>query len=75
MKLVFFDRLENGNVLWSCDNCNNTAEVSCSDTRAVALYCMCTRSIHPPGNADWYNKLQYYNKELKAKYEPDKADS
>ena len=57
--LIFYPRLPNGNILWSCDKCDNVAEVSSSDTNAVALYCMCSRETHPRCNADWYNKNLY----------------
>tara|TARA_Y100000310_G_scaffold52176_1_gene47997 strand:+ start:274 stop:513 length:240 start_codon:yes stop_codon:yes gene_type:complete len=56
MLLILFPRLPNGNVLWSCDSCGNTAEVSYSETTAVALYCACNRKINPQCNDDWYNK-------------------
>ena len=71
MKLVFFPRLENGNVLWKCDGCGKTAQISCFDTRAVSILCECTMTCHPKCNHDWYYKNYYYDKELKAKYEPD----
>jgi len=32
-ELFLFSRLENGNVLWTCDNCSNTGDVSASKTR------------------------------------------
>jgi hypothetical protein len=54
--LIFYPRLPNGNVLWSCDNCDNTAQVSFSETTAVALYCSCNRKTNPQCNDDWYNK-------------------
>ena len=60
--LIFYPRLPNGNILWSCDKCDSTAEVSCSDTNAVALYCTCSRETHPRCNADWYNGGLYMNR-------------
>ena len=71
MKLVFFERLENGNVLWKCDNCDRTAQVSCFDTRAVSLVCMCDMTCHPECNKKWYYENLFCDKKLKAKYEPD----
>ena len=71
MKLVFFKRLENGYVLWKCDNCDKTAEVSCFDTRAVSLVCSCDMTCHPECNKKWYYENLFYDKKLKAKYEPD----
>ena len=55
MMLIFYPRLSNGNVLWSCDNCDNKAQVSFSETNAVALYCVCNRKTNPQCNAEWYN--------------------
>ena len=60
--LIFYPRLPNGNILWSCDNCDNTAQVSFSDTNAVALYCMCSRKTRPKCNVDWYNGGLYMNR-------------
>ena len=60
--LIFYPRLPNGNILWSCDKCDSTAEVSSSDTNAVALYCMCSRETRPRCNTDWYNKNLYMNR-------------
>tara|TARA_Y100000310_G_scaffold38324_1_gene35921 strand:- start:651 stop:899 length:249 start_codon:yes stop_codon:yes gene_type:complete len=57
--LIFYPKLSNGNILWSCDNCDNTAQVSFSDTAAVALYCMCNRKINPQCNDKWYNESLY----------------
>ena len=57
--LIFYPKLPNGNILWSCDNCDNTAQVSFSDTAAVALYCMCNRKINPHCNDKWYNESLY----------------
>ena len=54
--------LPNGNVLWSCDNCDRTAEISCADTNAVALRCPCDGKIHPECNNDWYYKGLYWNR-------------
>ena len=62
MLLILFPRLPNGNVLWTCDKCDNTAEVSISETAAVALYCACNHKINPQCNDDWYNKNLYMNR-------------
>ena len=59
MLLIFYPRLPNGNVLWSCDNCDNTAQVTFAETAAVALYCMCNSKINPQCNDDWYTKRLY----------------
>ena len=60
--LIFYPRIKNGNILWSCDNCENTAEVSFPETNAVALYCKCSNEIHPQCNDEWYNKGLYFNR-------------
>ena len=60
--LIFYPRLPNGNILWSCDNCDNTAEVSTPDTNAVALICQCDMKCHPECNHDWYYKGLYWNR-------------
>jgi len=60
--LIFYPRLRNGNILWSCDNCDNTAEVSTPDTNAVALVCVCDGKTHPECNNDWYYKGLYWNR-------------
>ena len=54
--------LPNGNIFWSCDNCDRTAEVSCADTNAVALVCVCDGKTHPECNNDWYYKGLYWNR-------------
>ena len=60
--LIFYPRLINGNILWSCDNCDNTAEVSTPDTNAVALICQWDLKVHPECNNDWYYKGLYWNR-------------
>jgi|TARA_B100001123_G_C14568029_1_gene733081 hypothetical protein len=78
--LIFYPQLNNGNILWTCDDCGNTAEVSCADTNAVALVCICDGEVHPQCNNDWYYKGLYwdripmnrrmeYRKERSKKYE------
>jgi hypothetical protein len=71
MKLVLFERLENGNVLWKCDNCDRTAEVSCFNTRGVALVCSCDMKCRPDCNKKWYYDGLYNDTKLKEKYEPE----
>ena len=60
--LIFYPKLPNGNILWSCDNCDRTAEVSVADTNAVALLCPCDGKVHPKCNNDWYYQGLYWNK-------------
>ena len=57
--LIFYPKLPNGNILWTCDNCGNTAQVSFSDTNAVALYCACNYKVNPQCNDEWYNESLY----------------
>ena len=60
--LIFYPRLPNGNILWTCDNCSRTAEGSCPDTNAGALICQCDMKCHPECNNDWYYKGLYWNR-------------
>ena len=60
--LIFYPTLSNGNVLWTCDNCSITAEVSWPDTNAVALVCQCDLKVHPECNSDWYYKGLYWER-------------
>ena len=67
--------LPNGNVLWTCDNCGNTAEVSWPDTNAVALVCQCDMKTHQQCNSDWYYKGLYWERipmENRKKYSRDR---
>ena len=60
--LIYYPRLPNGNILWSCDNCDRTAAISTPDTCAVALLCSCDGKVHPECNNDWYYKGLYWNR-------------
>ena len=74
--LIFYPTLLNGNVLWTCDNCGNTAEVSWPDTNAVALICKCDMKTHPQCNSDWYYKGLYWERipmENRKKYSRDRC--
>ena len=63
--LILYPRLKTGNVLWTCDNCGWTTEVTCIETNAVALHCTCDNTMHPKCNDKWYNKgLYFQNKKL-----------
>lgn len=69
--LIFYPRLPNGNILWTCTECGDTVEVSCSKTNAVSIYCACNGKINPQCNADWYNKGLYWTRipiENRSKY-------
>ena len=60
--LIFYPRINNGNILWSCDSCKRKAEVSCSMTNAVALVCICDGKVHPKCNDDWYYQGLYWER-------------
>ena len=60
--LILYPKLPNGNIRWSCDNCDNTTEVSMVDTNAVALVCICDGKIRPQCNSDWYCNGLYWNR-------------
>jgi hypothetical protein len=60
--LILYPRLPNGNILWRCDNCKRTAEVSMSDTNAVALICICDGKVHPECNNNWYYQGLYWER-------------
>ena len=60
--LILYPKLLNGNVLWTCDNCGNTAEISVPNTNAVALFCSCDNKVHPQCNNDWYYLGLYWNR-------------
>ena len=61
--LIFYPRIENGNVLWVCDNCGDEKRVVSPETTAVALVCMCDGKVHPQCNNDWYYKRLYFDKQ------------
>ena len=65
--LIFYPRLSNGNVLWTCDSCGNTAEVSEFETNVVALVCMCDMKVHPHCNKEWYYERIYLSKHTRKK--------
>ena len=76
--LIFYPRLPNGNVVWSCDNCDETAQVSEINTNAVALVCNCDMKVHPECNDEWYYKGLYWNripKEKRNQYSKARRDS
>jgi hypothetical protein len=76
--LIFYPRLPNGNVLWTCDNCGETAQVSEINTNAVALVCNCDMTVHPECNSKWYYQGLYWNripKEKRNQYSKARKDS
>ena len=60
--LILYPRLPNGNVLWSCDNCDGTATISTPDTCAVAIICICDGKVHPECNKRWYSDGLYWER-------------
>jgi len=73
--LIFYPMLSNGNVRWTCDNCESSAEVSLPDTNAVALVCICDGKVHPQCNNEWYYQGLYWNRipmENREKYRKDR---
>ena len=60
--LIFYPKLPNGNILWTCDNCGDTAEIRYGGTNAVSIYCMCDESCHPKCNGEWYSKGLYWKR-------------
>ena len=59
--LIIYPRLKNGNVLWSCDRCGDSAQVCSFDTNIVALVCMCDSKVHPQCNNEWYYAGLYWH--------------
>ena len=73
--LILYPRLSNGNILWTCNNCGNTAQVSEFETNAVALVCQCDMKTHPRCNSDWYYNRLYWERipmENRNKYSRDR---
>ena len=73
--IIIYPKLTNGNVLWTCDNCGDTAEVSEFNTNAVALVCQCDMKTHPQCNSDWYYNRLYWERipmENRNKYSRDR---
>ena len=54
--------------IWTCDNCGDTAEISCADTHIVSIYCNCDNRCHPECNTRWYNENWCYEKDKHKKY-------
>ena len=67
MKIIY-PKLANGSILWTCDNCGNTGEVSWADTRMVSIYCQCDERCHPKCNHRWYYDRWYYEKDKHKRY-------
>jgi len=60
--VILYPKLSNGNVLWTCDNCDRQAEISFVETRRVSIYCTCNKRCNPICNAEYYNTGEYLNK-------------
>ena len=53
--IIIYPKLDNGNVLWTCDNCGDKAEISVPQTRRVSIYCICNKRCNPKCNEEYYN--------------------
>ena len=60
--VILYPKLNNGNVLWTCDNCDRQAEISFVETRRVSIYCICNKRCNPICNAEYYNTGEYLHK-------------
>ncbi len=60
--IIIYPKLANRNVLWTCNNCGDKAEI-CSPTRRVSIYCTCNNQCNPACNAEYYNSGEYLSNE------------
>ena len=61
--IIIYPKLANGNILWTCDNCGNQAEISDPQTRRVSIYCNCNKQCNPKCNEIHYNTGVYLSNE------------
>ena len=57
--IILYPKLANGNILWTCDNCGDQAEITVMDTRRVSIYCTCNNKCNPQCNEEYYNTGEY----------------
>ena len=57
--IIIYPKLANENVLWTCDNCGEQAEISVKETRRVSIYCTCNNKCNPQCNEEYYNSGEY----------------
>ena len=62
--IIIYPRLANGNVLWTCDNCGDKAEISVRETRRVSIYCICNNKCNPVCNQEYYNSGEFLSNEV-----------
>ena len=63
--IILYPKLANGNVLLTCDNCGDRAEITAMDTRRVSIYCICNNKCNPQCNEEYYNSGAYLSNETK----------
>ena len=68
--IIIYPKLANGNVLWTCDNCGNKAEISDPQTRRISIYCICNKKCNPKCNAEYYNSGEYLNSNDRKVHDP-----
>ena len=61
--IIIYPKLANGNVLWTCSNCGNKAEISSVETRRISIYCICNNQCNPECNERYYNTGVYLSNE------------
>ena len=59
--IIIFHRLPNRNVLWKCEYCNRTAEVT-SPTQRIWLVCKKCGKGSPECNKKYYCNMEYLKK-------------
>ena len=57
--IIIYPKLDNGNVLWTCDNCGVKAEITAPLTQRVSIYCICNNKCNPQCNEEYYNTGEY----------------
>ncbi len=57
--IILYPRLANGNVLWTCNLCGNSDQITVFTTRRVSIYCTCNRKCNPACNKEYYNTGEY----------------
>ena len=70
INIIIYPKLANGNVLWTCDNCGNKAEISDPQTRRISIYCICNKKCNPKCNAEYYNTGEYLNSNDRKVHDP-----
>ena len=63
--IIIYPKLDNGNVLWTCSNCGDKAEITAPLTQQVSIYCICNNKCNPQCNEEYYNTGEYLSNEAK----------